>query len=157
MRFLTLTLLIASFAGMAAAEVANMSGSWWLDVKRSRWDDKMRPPNSVALEIQHNEPALKYSGIANAAGEDTPTKFEFEGAIDGKPHTLIEDGKQRQIAFKRKSDRSIESVSHPSGSISVEESTFTLSRDGNTLEHKMKVRGADGIEREWVEVYEKRR
>jgi hypothetical protein len=142
---------------MAAAEVANMSGSWWLNVKRSRWDDKMHAPNSVALQIQHNEPALKYSGTANGAGEDTPTKFEFDGAIDGKPHTIVEDGRQRQITFKRRSDRVVESVSHSSGAISVEESTFTLSRDGNTLERKMKVRGADGIQREWVEIYEKRR
>lgn len=157
MRTIVLALTMVTLSSICVAEVANMSGSWWLNVKRSRWEDNKRPPNSVALTIEHNEPALKYSGIVNGPGEDDPRKFEFNGAIDGKAYGLVEDGKeQRKITFKRRSDRVIESESTLPGGQLHEHTTMTLSGDGRTLERKMEVRGGAGKGREWVEIYEKR-
>ena len=138
-----------------AADVADLSGNWWLNPKRSRWSDKGRPPNNVALIIEHHEPELKYHGTINRL-ELEPIKFEFNGRIDGKEYTATEDGVPRKMTFKRRSDRVIESVSELPGGKGKETSVITISADGKTLERRMKIKDSAGGEREWVEIYEKR-
>ena len=45
----------------AAADVANMTGSWKLNLAKSKFEKNAAPLN-VLLKIEHSEPALKYSG-----------------------------------------------------------------------------------------------
>lgn len=116
----------------------------------------MKPPSTVLLTIEHNEPALKYSGTVTPTTEDAPTKFEFNGAIDGKEYPAKEGSSERGMKFTRKSDRVIESDATLSDG-SEEHSILTLSGDGRTLERRMRVRTRDGARREWTEIYEKRR
>ena len=61
--------LLGSLA--AAADVANMSGVWKLNVKKSKFEKNGAPIN-VELRIQHNEPALKYSGTVQRNQESSP-------------------------------------------------------------------------------------
>jgi hypothetical protein len=150
MRYLSLILVTAC---TLAAEVANMSGSWVLNEKRSRFGDNPRPAN-VTLNVQHEEPKLKYSGEVNHANEGHNIDFSFDGTIDGKQHTIKEDRGDRQVTFRRVNDRVVESVSKWSdGEL---RSTITMSRDGRTLERRMNFKDRDGKRREWVEVYEKK-
>ena len=140
-------------AAVAMAEVANMSGSWIMNEKRSRFGDNPRP-SGVTLDVQHEEPKLKYSGKVNHPNEGHIIDFNFDGAIDGKQYTVKEDRGDRQVTFRRVNDRVVESVSKWSdGEL---RSTITMSRDGRSMERRMNFKDRDGKRREWVEVYEKK-
>jgi hypothetical protein len=150
MRYL-LSFLIA--AGVALADVANMSGTWVLSLERSRFGDNPRPSN-VVLTVQHNEPALKYSGTVNHPNEGQIIDFDFDGTIDGKPHVIKEDRGDRQATFRRVNDRVVESESKWSdGEL---RSRMTISADGRTLERRMEFRDREGKKRNWTEIYEKK-
>jgi hypothetical protein len=151
-----LPLLLSGATLLLAADVSNMSGTWSLNTKRSRWADKMTPPNTVTLLIVHNDPAFKYSGTVNQSGEDTPKKFEFDGAIDGKEYAVKEDNTERRIAWKRRDERIIESTSTLPDNGGKERTTITMSRDGRALERRLEVTSSSGRKVEWVEVYEKK-
>src|SRR6266436_1385416 len=77
----------AMSASLLAADVANMSGTWILEVQKSKWNSKP-PPQSVRITIEHNEPKLKYEGTITDAN-DVTKKFSFDGAIDGKDYNGI--------------------------------------------------------------------
>jgi hypothetical protein len=151
MRFFLLSLLLTS---SLLAEVANMSGSWVLDAKRSRFG-KIRP-GEVMLTVEHNEPRLKYSGTVNNATEGAINDFDFDGAIDGKEYVVKQDNKgDRRVTFRRVNDKVVESVTHgPEGEI---RSRITMSADGNSMERRMSVKMPDGKTRSWVEVYAKKK
>ena len=140
-------------AGIALAEVANMSGTWALNLNRSRFGDNPRPSN-VVLTIQHNEPALKYSGTVNHPNEGHIIDFSFDGAIDGKPHMVKEDRGERETTFRRVNDRVVES--HSKWQDGELRSRITISRDGRTLERRMEFRDREGRKREWTEIYDKK-
>ena len=147
--------LILAAVGLAA-DVANMSGTWVLNLKRSKFDSKMTSPGTVILEIQHNEPSLKYSGTVSRAGEKEPTKFEYSGAIDGKQYQAKEDQNTRTIVFRRRTQRSVESHSTLQDGKSKEYALITMSRDGKTLNRQIKFTDPNGAVRQWTEVYEKK-
>jgi hypothetical protein len=140
-------------AAIAMAEVANMSGTWILSAERSRFGNNPHPSN-VALSVQHNEPALKYTGTVNHANEGHIIDFNFDGAIDGKEYTIKEDRGDRKTTFKRVSDRVVES--HSKWIDGELKSTITLSSDGRTLERRMEFKDREGKKRDWVEIYEKK-
>jgi hypothetical protein len=141
-------------AGIAVAEVANMSGTWVLNLERSRFGDNPRPAN-VVLTVQHNEPALKYSGTVNHPNEGHIIEFQFDGAIDGKPHVIKEDRGDRQTTFRRVNDRVVESDSKWADG--EEKSRITISNDGRTMERRIEFRDREGKKRDWIEIYEKKR
>ena len=135
----------------AAADVTNMSGVWKLNVKKSKFEKNGAPLN-VELRIQHNEPALKYSGSVQRNQESSPDTFEFDGAIDEKIYPVKETNTTgRTIKFKRQSPRSVESWSSDS---TMEEHAVTTVT-GNTLIRKIHVKQKDGKVRDWTEVYDK--
>lgn len=140
-------------AAIAMAEVANMSGTWVLNVERSRFGKNPHPSN-VALSVQHNEPAFKYTGTVNQPGEGHIIDFNFDGTIDGKEHTVKDDRGERQTMFRRVSDRAVES--HSRWSEGELKSTITISSDGRTLERRMEFKDREGKKRDWVEIYEKK-
>ena len=150
MKFLNAFLLTA---GIAFAEVANMSGAWVLNVDRSRFGNNPHPSN-VALTIQHSEPSLKYSGTVNHPNEGHMIDFNFEGAIDGKEYTVKEDRGDRRTKFRRVNERAVES--HSKWSDGELTSRITISSDGRTLERRMEFKDREGKKRDWVEIYEKK-
>ncbi|HYO81031.1 MAG TPA: hypothetical protein VES20_06500 [Bryobacteraceae bacterium] len=153
LRVMRLTALALVAAALATAEVSNMSGTWILNEKRSRFGDNPRPAN-VTLNIEHSEPKLRYSGTVNHPNEGHILDFQFDGSIDGKSYTSKQERGDRQITFKRRSDRSVESSSKWSdGELT---SVITMSGDGRTLERRMSFRDREGRKREWTEVYEKK-
>src|SRR5688572_28225826 len=97
MRYLALFLIAAV---LAAADVANMEGTWVLNEKRSRFGDNPRPGN-VTLSVEHKEPKLKYSGSVNHPNEGHIIDFNFDGSIDGKPYTVKEDRGDLTVTFRR--------------------------------------------------------
>jgi hypothetical protein len=138
---------------LSAADIANMTGVWKLNIKKSRYDKEAAPLN-VQLKIEHADPALKYQGSVQRNQESSPDTFAFEGAIDEKIYPVKESaGRGRTIKFKRTSPRVIESWS--SDADMEEYAVTTLGADGKTLTRRMHVKHKDGRTREWTEVYDK--
>jgi hypothetical protein len=153
MRILPLLVLACT---TLSADVANMSGNWALNVKRSTWRDKPSPVR-VDLVIQHNEPAFKYSGTAQAPDERDASTFEFSGAIDEKEYPVKENGNaSRKARFKRTADNTVEGVYIGPDGKTAESTRTTLSRDGKTLVRRVQVKLPDGRVSTWTEVYEKK-
>jgi hypothetical protein len=148
-------LAIALALTLSAAEVANMSGAWKLNVKKSKFDKNAAPLN-VMLTIQHQEPALKYSGTVQGSQEGHPDTFEFNGAIDEKIYPVKENaGTGRTIKFKRVNDRTVESWSSDANNME-EYARTTVQRDGKTMVREMTVKDKSGqTKRTWTEVYDK--
>lgn len=153
MRLLSLIALCLYCVPMLDAEVANMSGKWKLNVKRSEWGKKTAP-DTVVLTIVHHDPHFKYSGEAQAP-EDAPSKFAFDGAIDGKEYTMKDAEGDRRIRFTRKSDNVVESTQWRHDGKEDQHVTMLLSADGRTLTRRIRTKSPDGQTVEWTEVYEK--
>ena len=131
-----------------------MSGSWVLNLQRSRFGDNPHPAG-VTLTVEHNELSLRYTGQVNQPAEGQINDFSFDGAIDGKQYPVKEDRTQRSIMFKRVNDRVVESLSKWSdGEL---RSVITMSRDGRTMERRMTFKDRAGKTVEWTEIYEKKK
>lgn len=135
-----------------AAEVANLSGKWLLNVKRSTWGSKAKP-NKVVLMIDHNEPKLKYSGQVEAADETT-SDFEFDGAIDGREYNLKDGNLTHKMHVKRISDDAISSEARYADGKTQEFAVTKLADNGKTLVRTIRLKTATGTIR-WREIYER--
>lgn len=140
-RFLVMALL--SLSSLAAADVADMSGTWVLDVARSKWHSAPKP-DSGRLVIEHQEPKLKYERIfVTAAVEDKTVKFE--GPIDGKEHNgaIATRLAPYSILFVKKSEDGAN-----------QEITVTMTKDGKHLVRRVQSSGS-GAKIVWTELYDK--
>ncbi len=145
--------LLTLCCGASAAQPASLSGNWHLNVEKSKWGTMTRP-QSVVLNIEHNEPNLHYHGAVTYANEEE-RGFGFTGAFDGKPHPMSRSFGDGEITLKRLSPYSFESLFRTSDGKSVESSRTTISRDGKTLTRVLKLTSLEGS-RKWTEIYEKR-
>ncbi|HET8550565.1 MAG TPA: hypothetical protein VFL57_21285 [Bryobacteraceae bacterium] len=139
-------------AGLLAAP-ANMSGHWVLNIKESKWGKKKAPQN-IVIDIQHQDPRLKYTGELTSTLEGQATTFSFDGAIDGQEYTLTEDQVQRKLKVERQNDFTIRTTATSMDGKSVETAATSLSRDGRRLTRRITLRSPEG-EATWVEVYDK--
>lgn len=138
-----------------AADVANLSGVWVLNVKRSQWGKKEQPLNAE-VTIQHSEPKYNYTGSVTRSADSQPDRFTFDGTIDGKQYPIKEDTAKRMMAVKRKNDSTIEStITNADGKVE-ETATTSLSKDGKTLVRKISLTAPDGKKATWTEIYEKK-
>lgn len=155
-RFAQLSLLGLAIllAGNCAAQVVDMSGTWNLNVEKSKWG-KVPKPVSVVVTVTHKEPNLSYKGrIVQMEGEET-REFSYSGIIDGQEHpqsrSTFGDGK---IILKRVDDTTVTSE-FKSNDGNFEESVRTvITRDGKLMRRMMERKGTSG-DMAWMEVYEK--
>jgi hypothetical protein len=134
------------------AEVANFSGGWQLNVKRSEWGQKPRP-NKVVLNIEHSEPKYKYNGKVESTDGALST-FEFDGAIDGKEYALKDSGATHKCIVRRLSERAISAEVRYADGMTEEFATTRLEPDGKTLTRSIRLKSPQGNVR-WREVYER--
>jgi hypothetical protein len=137
-------LVIVLSASLFAADVADMSGTWVLEVQRSKWNKKP-PPKSVRITIEHNEPKLKYEGTITDADEVT-RNFAFDGAIDGKDYNGVK--------VQRLSPYSTTSTLKSEDGKTEEVTTTTVTKNGNHLVRRVQSTGPDG-KQTWTELYQK--
>lgn len=154
MRTLASVLSAALLLGaLCAAQPANLSGNWQLNVNRSKWGT-VNKPVSVVLTIEHQEPKLSYHGSVLYANEDQ-RDFGFSGAIDGKPYAMSRSFGNGEIVLLRVNDRTIESTFRSADGNYVESARTTVSRDGRTLERRLRLISPEGTKK-WTEIYERR-
>lgn len=139
--------------GSGLAQVADLTGSWHLNVQKSTWG-KMNRPVSVVLQIEHREPVLHYTGAVRYANEDT-RDFVFNGAIDGKPYPMMRSYGEGSIVMRRLTPTAFESVFRTPGDAFVETTRTDVSKDGKTLTRALHLLSPEGIRR-WTEVYERK-
>jgi len=145
---------IGLLAGYCEAQVSSLTGTWHLNVDKSRWGKRQRP-QSVAVRVEHNEPALKYSGTVVDAGGENTTDFEFSGAIDGKEYRMTGAYGEGRIRIDRVDTRATVSAFRSDDGRYVVTARTQLAADGKTMTRRIQVKGPDG-ETQWTEVYEKR-
>ncbi|MEN6606483.1 MAG: hypothetical protein ABFD60_04515 [Bryobacteraceae bacterium] len=155
LRFLWAAVTAAAFSlSISQAQVINMSGTWNLNVQKSSWG-KVQKPVSVLVTIEHDEPALKYSGnMVYFGGEDTRT-FSFAGAIDGKWYPISRSYGSGKISMRRIDFRSMESEFRSDDGKWTEHIRTLVSRDGKELRRTIRRTGPEG-NLNWTEVYDKR-
>ena len=78
-----LAVAVFSISALSAADVADMSGNWILNIQRSKWHGAPKP-DSGRLVIEHQEPKLKYERTFTTATVEDKS-MRFEGAIDENP------------------------------------------------------------------------
>lgn len=146
--------LCFAFSLGVAAQVADFSGTWQLNVERSRWG-KARKPSSAALTIEHRDPALKYYGMIVDDSGDVGRPFSFEGAIDGKEYPSSRSYGQGKITFAWQGRTTVVSDFKSDDGLFTETARNTLSGDGKTLTRRIRVKGPN-TDLSWTEIYEKK-
>lgn len=155
MRFPVLlpTLVVVALSGMAAAAPADLSGSWHLNLAKSRWGT-VNKPLSVVIRIDHHDPQIHYYGTVQYANEDV-RDFAFSGALDGKPYSVSRSFGDGTITLRRIDSWTVESTIRSNDGQYTETAQTTVTRDGRTLVRRMSVRGPDG-RKAWTETYDRR-
>ncbi|MEW5978928.1 MAG: hypothetical protein AB1898_24300 [Acidobacteriota bacterium] len=130
----------------------DFSGSWNLNIARSDWGEA-RKPLRVVVEIEHREPAFKYSGTVFYPDGELRS-FGFDGLIDGKSYRAWRSFGEGKMSMRHSDERSLLSVFLSEDGRYREETTTTLTENGRILKRRIKVTGPGG-ETAWDEVYER--
>ncbi len=139
-------------AALCAAEVPNLTGTWRLNVDKSSWGKKTKP-TLVVIQMEHQEPALKYTG--KETGTDGEEKsFSFAGAIDGKSYPVNTSYGPGKVIIKRVNDYTFSSEFKSDDGRYTEDATTSLSHDQKVLTRRVRLKSPDGAAA-WTEVYEK--
>jgi hypothetical protein len=144
--------LAALFVAGGAAQTPTFSGHWKLDPARSAWGRKLAPA-AISLDIDHQEPFLKYSGIVvDADGE--ARQFDFSGATDGKEYPAIRPCGDGKVVLERVGPYAILATFKSNDGAVVERTRLSLSRDMKILTYRVELSERGGTTR-WTEIYEK--
>lgn len=147
-------LLAAGLACIAlAADVQNMGGSWKLNLDKSKWGNRDKP-TSEELNVEHNEPAIKYKGSVIDANATDHRDFQFDGAIDDKPHSAEGPDGPGTMTIHRVNAYTTKWTFRSGDGKVTEEATMTISRDGKQLTRVIRRKAPTG-EFSWTEVYDK--
>ncbi len=149
---LWISILILLGAGLANAQVANMSGGWKLNASKSKFG-KVRKPLSIVLVIEHAEPKLSYQGTIVYAHEDS-RDFFFEGLIDGKECPATRTFGEGKVAVRRVDPRTISAVFKTNDGLVTEYARTVVSSDGKLMRRRISRKDPSG-EAIWTEVYER--
>jgi hypothetical protein len=143
--------LSVALAGLAA-QPANLTGTWRLNVEKSVWGSRPKPI-SVTLQIEHKEPALQYSGTVIYTGEEA-RPFSFTGGIDGRAYEMNRSFGPGTAVLRRLNNHSFESVFTTSDSTFVETTRTTISWSGRVLTRHIELKTAAGTSKS-VERYDR--
>jgi hypothetical protein len=156
MRLRHAAILLAALLGIAGScfgQIADLSGTWGLNVKKSSWS-AMRKPEMVVLQIQHHEPELRLEGTVEHANEES-RHFAFAGAVNGKDYPAQRSYGNGTVSIRRVNELTLTSTFRSSDGQYVEVTEIAASRDGHTLTQRIHLTTPSG-KRAWTEVYERR-
>jgi hypothetical protein len=121
-----------------AEEVADLSGTWKVNVEQSDFGPMPRP-KSTTMRIEHKEPAIKwFMPLIDQNGNESRT--ESIAAIDGKEYPYKEGPFTHTQVFKRTSSSTIEYIAKSSDGRTIGSGTWTISKDGKVLTQKANTR-----------------
>jgi hypothetical protein len=131
----------------------SLSGTWVLDVEKSRWN-QARKPISLVLTVEHNEPELKYSGRILYVDEES-RPFSFQGAVDGKEYRMNRSFGPGNVVLERENARTFRSTYRSDCGRYTESARTSLSSDGKWLTREIRLETPAG-RYNWTEVYERK-
>jgi hypothetical protein len=134
-----------------AAVVPNLTGTWKLNVEKSKWGKKEKP-TSVIVHVEHNEPAWKYSGVVTLPNSEEKT-FSYDGAIDAKERDATSAYGPGKMTVRRVNRFTIDATFHTNDNRYIETAS-TSSTDARVMTRRMHLKSPDG-EVSWVEIYDK--
>jgi hypothetical protein len=146
--------LLSAALGVCSGQNANFSGTWHLDVEKSRWGSKPKP-FSVVLVIDHKDPAFHYRGTVTESTQNT-RDFTFDGAIDGKEYPMASAAGPGVAVLRRVDANIIETDFRNQDGTRTENTRTSLSRDGKTLTRTIREKTPEAGTKTWVEIYERR-
>ena len=138
---------------IAAAQPANLSGEWRMNVDKSQWGSAKRPV-SVVLRIEHHEPVLNYTGWVEYVNEDS-REFAFSGAIDGKSYPMTRSFGNGSAVLRRIDSATFDTVFRTAAANYSETTRTTVSADTRVLTRKVRLETPEGT-KSWTEIYDRR-
>lgn len=116
---------------MMALPAVNFTGSWKLDLSRSKFAGPA--PKAALVTIEHQDPDLQQEmKITRADGSEEQVVFRYR--TDGKPHeSLLAGRKIRGVANWKGTELLIESVLEIGGKETRFRDFWSVSADGRTL------------------------
>ncbi len=69
----------------------DLSGTWQLDLQRTRFGEALQP-KSLAIQIDHHEPKIHIVTVTTT--ENGQVRETMELTTDGKPHELMSQGRE---------------------------------------------------------------
>jgi hypothetical protein len=147
-------LFLSLALGVCTAQNADLSGTWNLNVEKSRWGSKPKPI-SVVLVIEHHDPALKYHGTVTQASEHT-RDFSFDGAIDGKPYPVTGASGEGNAILKRVDANTIEQDFTSTDRKRKENARTAISQDRKVLTRTIRETTPEAGSKTWVEIYDRK-
>jgi hypothetical protein len=143
---------LALSLGICAAQVADLTGIWKLNVQKSSWGKRAKVVSAL-VNIEHREPSVKYSGTVVDAQQEM-RQFAFEGRIDGKQYPTTTSYGEGKVTLSRVDQRTVRAELRSNDGRSTQSITTTVSRDGRVMTRWFRFKTPDGTV-SWTEVYEK--
>jgi hypothetical protein len=140
--------------GAAAAQNADLSGTWILNLQKSHWGNKPKPIG-VTIAIDHKDPSYQYKGTVTQTTEDA-REFTFSGAIDGKEYPMTAAAGPGTAILKRINPYTIEVDFRSSDGQRTENIRTSISTDGQVLTRTITEQTPEAGTRTWTEVYDRR-
>ncbi len=150
---LVLGAIVFCFAvnGAFAADV--FSGSWKLNLAKSKYDPGPAPKGPNTSKIDAMQDGLKFTNDGvNAEGK--PTHNEWSGKFDGKDNPVKGDPNRDTAALKKINDHTLEIVNKKGGKV-MTTTRAVFSKDGKTRTQTSKGTNAKGEKVNNAVVYEK--
>ena len=130
-RIVFLMILIFAVNLILTAADANFSGTWKLNLAKSRFPGNGLPPKSQTMKMEPSKGGFTFTiDVVTASG-----RIEHiigEAKLEGKDYPVTGDPNADTAAFKRKDVRTLEQISKRGGSV-TRLITITISPDSKTL------------------------
>lgn len=146
----TAVVLCCALNGALAADM--FSGSWKLNVAKSKYDPGPPPKESVT-KIEAVPGGLKFT-VDGVDAQGKPTHFEWTTKFDGKDNPVKGDPNRDTAALKKIDDHTFEVVNKKDGKVTTTNRSV-VSKDGKTRTVTATGTNAKGQKVNNVSVYEK--
>ena len=152
-RMLVLGAVVLCFAVSGAFAADVFSGTWKLNLAKSKYDPGPPPKGPNTTKIEAIKGGLKFT-VDGVNAEGKPTHFEWSAQFDGKDNPVKGDPNRDAVALKKIDDYTFELTNKKDGKVTtVIRSVF--SRDGKTRTNTTTGTNVKGVKVNNVTVFEK--
>ena len=152
-RMLVLGAIVFCFAASGAFAADVFSGTWKLNLAKSKYDPGPPPKGPNSTKIEAIDGGLKFTNVG-VNSEGNPTHNEWSGKFDGKDNPVKGDPNRDTAALKKIDDYTIEITNKKDGKVTTT-TRAVFSRDGKTRTQTTTGTNVKGIKVNNVTVSEK--
>ena len=152
-RVIILGAIVFCFAASGAFAADAFSGTWKLNLAKSKYDPGPPPKGPNSTKIEAVDGGLKFTNVG-VNSEGNPTHNEWSGKFDGKDNPVKGDPNRDTAALKKIDDYTIEITNKKDGKVTTT-SRAVFSRDGKTRTQTTTGTNVKGIKVNNVTVSEK--